>query len=377
MVVRPATGGMKEHVLALSSGLRALGHEVDVAAPTDSDVFAAARAAQISTHAIPLVGPLNPLKDAAAVATVRRLVSAGGFDVVHAHGFKAGFVGRIATRLAGGAPFVVTAHNHVLERDETSGAAKTRYRTVERALARYVTRYIAVSESIRRELIEGYGLADARVVTIRNGIDAAPFLRPRDVTAARASLGLPLDARVIGLAARFSSQKGLRHLIAALPELRLGEPRVLAAFGGSGPLESELREQAAALEVGGAIRWLGYVSDVPGFLAALDVYVSPAETEALGIGLIEASAAALPIVATDVGGAGEVVVDGVTGVLVPSRDSSSLAHATLALLRDPERARSLGAAARERAVSDFGSERMVDQTARTYADAIAEGARTR
>jgi glycosyltransferase involved in cell wall biosynthesis len=377
MILRPAAGGMKEHVLALALGLERFGHEVEIAAPGDSDVFTASRAAGLMTHDIPLVGPLHPIKDPAAIAAVRRLVAAGEFDLIHAHGFKAGFVGRLATRLAGGRPFIVTAHNHVLERDETSGGAKARYRVVERALAGYVTRYIAVSESIRRELLEGYGLPGQRVVTIHNGIDAAPFLVPRDRAAARAELGLPDDVPVVGLAARFSSQKGLRHLIAALPELRRGEPRALAVIGGSGPLESELREQASALEVREFVRWPGHVDDIPGFLCALDVYVSPAETEALGIGLIEASAAAVPIVATAVGGVAEVVVDGVTGMLVAPRDPRALARAILGLLGDRERALRLAAAARERAVLEFTVERMVELTVQTYDSAIAEWAEPR
>jgi glycosyltransferase involved in cell wall biosynthesis len=375
MVVRPAAGGMKEHVLALSVGLAALGHEVHIAAPRGGDVYAASHQARIETHDIPLVGPLNPPIDIAAVAALRRLIAAGDFDLVHAHGFKAGLVGRLAARFGGRVPFVITAHNHVLERDETSGAAKARHRAAERALAGYVTAYIAVSESIRRELLEGYGLVPERVVTIHNGIDAEPFLVPHDHGAVRSRLGLPPDGPLVGLAARFSSQKGLRHLIAALPELRRSRPDVVAVVAGTGPLEGALREQAVALGVSGSVCWPGHIDDVPSFLSALDVYVSPAETEALGMGLIEASAAALPIVATRVGGVSEVVVDGVTGLLVAPRDPSALVAGVLELLGDPERARALATAARERAISEFGVERMVRLTEQTYAAVTTPKAR--
>ena len=368
MVVRPASGGMKEHVL----GLVALGHGVEVAAPEDSDIFRAALASGLTARAIPLVGPLHPLKDPVAVSALRRLIASGGHDVVHAHGLKAGLVGRLATRFSTRAPFIVTAHNHVLERDETSGAAKVRYREVERALASQVARYIAVSDSIRRELVEGYGLSAERVVTIHNGIDSTPFLVVRDRSAARAALGVPDDVPVVGLAARFSTQKGLRHLLAALPEMRRTAPQLIAVIGGSGPLDSELREQAVALEVSGFVRWPGHVAEVAELLAALDVYVSPAETEALGMGLIEASAAALPIVATRVGGAGEVVVDGETGLLVPPRDPAALAHTTLALLGDPELGCTLGAAARARAITEFAIDRMVERTLGVYQAVVAE-----
>lgn len=372
MVVRPAAGGMKEHVLALASGLVRAGHVVEVAAPGGSDITQAAEAGGLVVHPIPLVGPLHPVADPRAIVALRAVVRAGSFDIVHAHGFKAGFVGRLGARLGGVAAFVVTAHNHVLYRDETPRAAKWRYRTVERALTRYVSRYIAVSDSIRGELVDAYGLPPERVVTVRNGVDPAPFLPPQDRVVARAAIGLSVDAAVVGLAARFSTQKGLRHLVAAVPELIAADPSLRVVIGGSGPLAGELREEAVAVGAGGAIVWPGHVPDMPSFLAALDVYVSPAVTEALGIGLIEAALAGVPTVATDVGGASEVVLAGQTGVLVPPADPQALARAVLALLRDPERAQTLATEARKRALVEFAPERMVEATVAVYEAALAE-----
>lgn len=371
MVVRPAAGGMKEHLLSLSAGLASRGHEVHVAAPGSSDVAEAAARAGFPVHDVPLVGPLNPVKDPLAIAALSRIVRNGGFDVVHAHGFKAGFVGRLGTRLGGGAPFVLTAHNHVLSRHDTSRWSKARYRFVERGLARYVTRYIAVSDSICSELVDAYGLDPGRIIVVHNGVDPEPLLRPQDCAAARAELGVMPSGLAIGLAARFSAQKGLRHLIDAVPELHRAEPELVVVIGGSGPLEGELREHASAIGASPHIRWPGHVADMPRFLAALDIYVSPAETEALGIGLIEAAIAEVPTVATDVGGVSEVIVDGRTGLLVPSCDPHAIATAVLALLHDPELARGLARAARERAMREFDPGRMTERTLGVYADAIA------
>ena len=378
MIVRPAAGGMVEHLLALSAGLVEAGHEVEVAAPADTDIATAARAAGFAVHPIPLVGPLHPVHDPLAISAVRRIVHAGAYDLVHAHGFKAGFVGRLGARLGGARTFVLTAHNHVLFRDDTPASAKARYRLVERALSGLVTRYIAVSDSIRRELVDGYGLPAERIDTVRNGVDPAPFMAPADRGAARAALGIGDDTVAVGLAARFSAQKGLRHLVDATPilrrELRAAGRELVVVIGGSGPLEAELREQAAAVEASGTIRWPGHVTDVPAFLSALDVYVSPAETEALGIGLIEAALAGVPTVATNVGGVPEVVVNGQTGLLVPSADASALAAAVSTLVRDPERARWLANAARERCLVEFAPKRMIERTLAVYADALAQTA---
>jgi glycosyltransferase involved in cell wall biosynthesis len=185
---------------------------------------------------------------------------------------------------------------------------------------------------------------------------------------------LPSNAPIIGLAARFSTQKGLRFLIGALPELRRLEPGTTLALGGSGPLESELHELAAALEVSSAVRWLGHVDDMPRLLAALDVYVSPSITEAFGMGLLEAGAAGVPVVATNVGGVPEVVLDGRTGLLVPPGDSAALAGAIAMVLRDRALGERLGSAGRERVVTEFTVERMLQGTLGVYADALADSA---
>jgi glycosyltransferase involved in cell wall biosynthesis len=174
----------------------------------------------------------------------------------------------------------------------------------------------------------------------------------------------------LGLAARFSSQKGLRYLIAALADVRRAVPGSLLLLGGSGPLEGELREQAVALEVSSAIRWLGHIDDVPAFLATLDVYVSPSVTEALGLGLIEAGLAGVPAVATAVGGVSEVVVAEKTGLLVPPADPKALAGAITRLLTDRGFAKHLAAAARSRCLAEFDPQRMVDGTLAVYAGVL-------
>lgn len=372
IVVRPASGGMKEHVLALARGLATRGHEVELAAPATSEITDSARVAGFTVHTIPLVGPLNPIQDPRAVRALSRIIYDGGFDIVHAHGFKAGFIGRLAVRTAGGGPrpFIVTAHNHVLTRTDAPAAARWRYRTVERSLERYVTRYIAVSESIASELTGAYNLPAEKVAVVPNGVDITPFLAEQDCATARESLGVPAGVPVVGLAARFSAQKGLRDLVAATPELVRRVPNVRVVIGGSGPLESELRTQAMALGVADAIVWPGHVLSMPRFLSALDVFVSPARTEAFGIALVEAAAAGVPTIATRVGGVAEVIIDGETGLLVAPNDPVGLAQAIVGLLDDRHTAIKLAEHARRRAIMEFSPDAMVEGTLAVYADAL-------
>jgi glycosyltransferase involved in cell wall biosynthesis len=376
MVVRPAAGGMKGHVLSLGAALVDAGHEVEIAAPHDSAVAEEAKQAGLTVHPLDLVGPLNPLHDFVAAGQLRRVVRNGQYDIVHAHGFKAALVTRLRSlsRSGRGPAVVVTSHNHVLFRADVSSVRKSIYRTVERLIARRADLYIAVSDSIRRELVDGYGIPAEKVVTVHNGVDPAPFLVKRDKADARRQLGLPSSGvAIVGLAARFSAQKGICHLIAAVPEMkRLFEADgrgLCVAIGGSGPLEDELRAQAENLGVDDTVQWLGYVESVPQLLSALDVYVSPAETEALGIALIEAGLAGLPVVATNVGGVPEVVVEGETGALVPSADHIMIARVTHAVAADAEVAAALGSRGRERCLARFSMGQMLGSTLAAYLQA--------
>lgn len=371
MVVRPATGGMKRQVLALSEGLMTRGHEVAVAAPPDSEMLAEAAGAGLRTYPVPMVGPLDPAADARAVRALVRVLREGAYDVVHAHGFKAGLVTRVADVLEGSSAVVVTAHNHVLYRDDISRFTKWRYRAAERALAARTDGYIAVSDSLRNELIAEYHLPSGKVVTVHNGIEPIAFLAPHDRLHARATFGLPAGAPVLGTACRFAPQKGLDNLIAALPAIRGRMPGTVLALGGEGPLAGALHAQACDLGVDDAIVWTGVVQDMPEFFAALDAYVLPSRSEGLPLALVEAAVAAVPVVATRAGGTPEIIVDGLTGLLVEPNDRDALAAACVAVLTDRRRAGALAAAARERAVSEFAPGTMVDRTLRVYEASLA------
>lgn len=371
MVVRPATGGMKRQVLSLSRGLLAAGHDVAVAAPADSEVFAEAAAAGLPVHPVPMVGPLDPVADARAVRALVRVVRENAFDVVHAHGFKAGLVARVATTLAHVPAVIVTVHNHVLYRDDISRFTKWRYRAAEWALAARTDGYIAVSDSLRDELIGAYHLPAGKVVTVHNGIEPGAFLVPHDRLHARESFGLPAEGPVLGTACRFAPQKGLDNLIDALSEVRDRIPGTVLALGGDGPLAEELHAQAEENGVADAIVWTGVVDDMPEFLSALDAYVLPSRSEGLPLALVEAAAAAVPTVGTRAGGTPEVIADRETGLLVEPGDLHGLAEACVRLLDDRELATALGTAARTRVMGEFSPGVMIERTLQVYDDSLS------
>jgi len=373
-VVRPAVGGMKAHVIQVATGLDAYGYLAEIACPGDSDVVESALAAGVPVHPVPLVGPLRPASDIEAVIVLADRIRQGGFELVHAHGFKAGLVARLAAMRAGCRNRIVTVHNHVLYRDMSS-AARWAYTTTERALSRRTSKLIAVSDSLRDELVNAYGIEPASVVTVHNGIDLEPYLASVDAAPVRERYGLPGDALVFGLAARFAPQKAMDVLVEAAVPVLERVPNAWLVLAGDGPLIGEVRRQAARSAVADRILFPGFETDVRGMLAALDVYVSAALSEGLPLATIEAMAAGLPVISTRAGGTPEVVADGETGLLAAPGDAQSLSDAMMRLARDPVLRVTMSEAGRRRAAEEFAEERMLERTAEVYREVLCSTSR--
>lgn len=368
-VIRPAAGGMKGHVLQLATGMRARGFECEIACPGDSELVHDALAAGILVHPVPITGPLRPLRDLRAIVSLAEVLRERRPALVHAHGSKAGLIARLAVRIGGGAPTVVTVHSQVLY-GGVSPLMRRIYIFMERLLSRRTARTITVSDALRAELVDVIGIDPARVVTVHNGLDLGP-LANGDRDAARLRYGIPADALVFGLAARFAPQKALDTLVEAAVPVLERHPDAWLVLAGSGPLLESVKTRARASAVRDRILFPGYETDVPGLLSSLDVYVTSSVTEGLSLALIEAMAAGLPVVATRVGGNPEIVEDEVTGLLVPPGKAGALTDALACLLRDAPLRRSMGAAGRARALAEFTEDRMLDRTATVYREVLA------
>ena len=369
-VVRPAAGGMKAHVLALCTGLSACGFDCEIACPGDSDVVHDALEAGIVVHPVPIVGPLNPLRDPFAILALAEVIRERRPALVHAHGSKAGLIARLAVRFAGNPPVVVTVHNHVLY-GGISSLMRFLYLRLERWLARRTARIITVSRALTDEMIGQFALPADKIVTIHNGLDLAPYLSGGARERVRARLGVPAGALLFGIAARFAPQKGLDALVVASVPVLEADPDAWLVIAGDGPLLEPVRMQARKTPVRDRILFPGFETDIPGFLSALDLYVNASVSEALGIGTIEAMASGLPVVATAVGGTPEVVDDGVTGVLVPVGRPKPLTDAISQLAGDGPSRRRMGAAGRERAITEFGLDGMLERTAAVYREVLS------
>jgi glycosyltransferase involved in cell wall biosynthesis len=224
---------------------------------------------------------------------------------------------------------------------------------------------ITISEGIRQVLL-AEGLAPGRVSCVRSAVDAAPYLEPVDRIAFRREFGVPEDAQVIGMVAQLIPRKGHRYLIDALGRLSASHPGVHIVFFGQGPLRDDLAADVDRRGLGGRIHFAGFRSDLARWLGGLDILAHPADMEGLGVSLLQASAAALPIVTSRAGGLPEAVVDGITGLLIEPGDVAALAQALQRLLDDPSLCRRLGEAGRTRILEQFSVDAMVEGNLAIY-----------
>ena len=350
------------HLLAQVRGQSARGHAVRVAYLKGYGTLAAA----FRTAGAQWVGAVGsglglPLKLARHVRWA---------DIVHSHLLKADMATALIATLCGARTrLVASKHNdeQVLRRALVS--------RVHGWLGNLPQRTIVLSDHVG-EFIARYGrVSQKKLVRIYYGLDPTPFEAARAAGAQprnelRRSLGFETDDVVLTCVARFAPQKAHDVLLRAFADARASEPRLRLLLVGDDPFGDGRRRAealAAELGLGSSCVFAGIRRDVPALLAASDVFVMCSLWEGLGLVFLEAMATELAILATRVSAVPEVVVDGVSGLLVPPSDSAALAQAMLRLARDPDLRARLGRAGRERVGKVFGLERMVDETLAVYA----------
>lgn len=307
------------------------------------------------------------------------LVKAEKPDIVHTHGSLSG---RIAARMRK-IPVVYTKHGQVRTPDRrgiASSQAGPFTRLVNRVATRVLAdRVIAVSDRVRKEL-EDSGIQPSMITVIPNGIDLSPYRQKAKRTSKAKAADADAQGKrsfLIGTVARLSPEKGIDTLLDAAKIVVTSYPSARFVIAGTGPLERELAQKVRDLRLENCVRMAGFVDNVPGLFSGLDLYVLPSDTEGIPLALLEAMAAGLPVVATRVGGVPEVVVDGVTGFLVPPRQPKALAQAIVRLLVDPDLAKSMGASGRERAESMFDARVTAERTVQVYRDVLASKTKTK
>jgi glycosyltransferase involved in cell wall biosynthesis len=307
----------------------------------------------LESHLIPCRGQL----DRSAVAAIRELALRSRANIVHAHGFKADLYAYLALRETR-VPLVSTCHTWY-----DNDLLVTLYGKLDRFVLRNFARVVAVSDEVKNILLTSGVRAD-RIRMVRNGIDLRPF---RGVVPSLRGDGPEL---LVGLVGRLAWEKGVDVFLAAAARVLREFPGVRFVVVGEGPDREKLDRTVDELKFGENVKMLGRRDDMPAVYASLDIMVSSSRQEGLPMAILEGMASGLPLVASAVGEVPMVVVDGVTGLLVPPDDVERLAAAILELLRDEAKRKRFGAAARKLVEDDYSAERMTADYLRVYNEAI-------
>jgi len=270
--------------------------------------------------------------------------------------FHANVVGRVAARLAG--IQVVVSGIRVAERRSRLPL------WLDRWTNRFVKMNVCVSRAVADFSIEHAGLPPDKTIVIPNGVDVARFSRAQAVDLTH--FGIPAGSRAVLTVGRLDPQKGLDDLLAAVA---LVTPRVSDAhflIVGEGPERTHLEEAISAHNLGDRVHLAGWRADIPEIMASSSLLVLSSLWEGLPNVILEAMAAGLPVVATEVEGVSEVVVHGKTGLLVPAKSPERLAAAIEQLLASPDESRAFGAAGRTRVANEFSWEQMTSRYAALY-----------
>ncbi len=302
----------------------------------------------INTRIIPLDRPF----DLNWIYAIKKLVQENDVDLIHSHEFAMNFFGTVSAVLSG-TPIVTTVHgkNYYWE--------KLRRRLAYRFTSRY-SHMVAVSEDMRDFLCSRVGISKNKISVVHNGIDVTKFEENNDLRkTTRDELGIPTDSVVVGAIGNLYSVKGHTYLLKAIALLASDYPDLVLLIAGRGELMQSLKQEATELGIIDNVQLLGFRNDVHAIMQAIDIFALPSLSEGLPLSALEAMATSKPVVASDVGGVGEVVGDGVTGFLTQPKNPKSIAEKMLILLKDKALAKEFGVAGKHTVDEKFSLPIMV------------------
>jgi len=376
VIARLNIGGPAIHVILLSAYLDPDRYETILVsgkeAPEEGNMLPLAGEKGVSPIIIDNLGrELNFFRDIRTLWQLYRLFHREKPDIVHTHTAKAGTVGRIAARMAGVPVIIHTFHGHVLH--GYFGTLKTAFfRNVERLLARFCHRIVAVSEQCRRDLL-AYGIGQPDTLrTIPLGLELDRFAIP--IPGAREELrnryGIPHDAFVVGMIARMVPIKRHEDLLRAIPLVLQDYPDTYFLIVGDGECRQKLDALAKELNITHRCLFAGFHRDQARIYQTVDLVVLTSGNEGLPVAIIEALSSGVPVVATRVGGVPELIEDGITGFIVEPYDIESIAGGLKKAVSQPDRTRAMGGLAQEKTLRNYSIQRLVGDIDALYRELV-------
>ena len=372
VITRLIVGGAQENTVSTCVGLRKLGHDVDLAigpqTGPEGSLYEQAKAAGVPIVVVKeLRRAPNPLHDLRACVALRRLFVGNRYGVVHTHSGKAGFIGRIAAKLARTPIVVHTIHGPSFY-DYQNPVGNWVFRWAEQVAGVATTQFVSVADAMTEQYLAAGISTPNRYMTIHSGMNIDAFLGARRDDALRQSLGISPDDVVVGKIARLFRLKGHEFLFEAAPRIVAAVPNVRFLLVGDGIYRARFERRVAAMNLQSHFIFAGLVppSEIPRYVASMDLLVHLSLREGLPRALPQALACGKPVVAFDVDGAHEVCLDGQTGFLVRSEDAKGLADAVIRLLQDATLAHRMGAQGRDLVKERFSEAQMVRQLDELY-----------
>lgn len=352
------TGGISKYIFALSGALKARGVEVIVVS-SGGDMETALTGIGVVHRKIDIktkfeFGPKAIISGFRLADIVRK----EGVDLIHAHSRVSQVAAALASSMTG-VPYVTTCHGYFIKRSR--GIIDT-----------WGTRVVAISDAVKRHLVDDLDVDESRVELIYSGIDIKKFSRnigADDVSAVKNLMGLG-KSPVVGTIGRLSSVKGQRYLIEAMRDIISVAPEARCLIVGNGPEEASLKALVGSLGLKGSVIFVESCDDTHKYLSAMDIFVFPSLKEGLGIALLEAMASGLACIASRTGGIEDIIADGNNGILVDAGDKSAIADSAVKLLNDESLRDKLGKAARITAGSRFDINSMADNMKKFYEGTI-------
>lgn len=351
--------GGENQIRLLMEGMAELGYEPHLAADPTSEIFR-----RLNDKFPVCVVPMRRISWPVTVYQLHRYCKRQGIRIIDAHSSKAHDLGLGLVSLDRRRKLVVhrRVDYPVARQIDSGGQTPYKYRSAK------VSRYVAISEAISRVLQES-GIAASRITVVRSAVDGTAHQNVDRLVARqniRQLLGIRPETIVFGNASALSVQKGYGYLMQACADLKSSGADFHCVIAGDGPLRDQLERQRIELNLDNHLSFLGFIKEIPEFLAALDFIALPSIDEGLGTVALDAALAGCPIIAANVGGLPEIVAHETTGLLVPPRDPQALAQAMLRLMRDFELRAKLASAAKQHVEAEFSVAKMISGNLAVY-----------
>lgn len=358
-------GGSEKHLLELATGMAGAGFRVSVFSLAEGAYASRFREAPGIEYRSLNVTRIYDAKGLSALFSLAGYIRRQQVDVLQSFHTASDLIGPLAARLSLGGTKILSS------RRDLGYTKSARHVKMQRLVNRLVDYILANSKAVKKSIMEKEAFPEERIHTIFNGIDPAPFAA---ATAARerkrAALGAGADQIMIGSVGNIRLVKGYDLLVEAAAAVLERNSAVRFLHVGDGEMRGALEARCRELGIAGRFRFLGASKEVASFLAALDIYVQPSRSEGMSNAIMEAMAAGLPVVATDVGGNPDLVEHGVTGLLVPAEDSAALAEQLLHLAGQPQLRRELAGRSQDQLQGRFHINRMMDSYTRKYLELV-------